>query len=37
MRDFSGAVFRENAAKLAAVVAANAASKQPMEFQASAA
>ncbi|XP_066310372.1 cytochrome P450 704C1-like [Miscanthus floridulus] len=33
MRDFSGAIFRENAAKLAAVVAANAASKQPMEFQ----
>jgi cytochrome P450 len=35
MRDFSGAVFRTNAAKLAAVVAVNAASKQPMEFQAS--
>ncbi|XP_021313056.1 cytochrome P450 704C1 [Sorghum bicolor] len=33
MRDFSGAVFRTNAAKLAAVVAVNAASKQPMEFQ----
>lgn len=36
MRDFSGAVFRANAARLAAVVAVNAASKQPMEFQASA-
>ncbi|KAJ1286635.1 hypothetical protein BS78_03G367500 [Paspalum vaginatum] len=33
MREFSGAVFREDAARLAAVVSVNAASKQPMEFQ----
>ncbi|PVH37682.1 hypothetical protein PAHAL_5G057500 [Panicum hallii] len=33
MREFSGAVFRKNAAKLAAVVFGNAASKRPMEFQ----
>lgn len=35
MREFSGDVFRKNAAKLATVVAGYAASKQPMEFQVS--
>lgn len=33
LRDFSGAVFKRNAAKLAGIVAATAASGQPMEFQ----
>jgi len=33
LRDFSGAVFKRNAARLAGIVAGNAASGQPMEFQ----
>ncbi|KAF8727896.1 hypothetical protein HU200_018464 [Digitaria exilis] len=33
LRDFSGAVFKRNAAKLAGVVAGRAASGQPMDFQ----
>jgi cytochrome P450 len=33
MREFSATVFRQNAARLAAVVAVNAAGKRPMEFQ----
>ena len=33
MRDFSGAVFKRNAARLAGIVSGNAASGQPMEFQ----
>ncbi|XP_048568254.1 cytochrome P450 704C1-like [Triticum urartu] len=34
LRDFSGGVFNRNAAKLAHIVAGNAAAKQPMDFQA---
>ncbi|WVZ57450.1 hypothetical protein U9M48_007833 [Paspalum notatum var. saurae] len=33
LRDFSGAVFKRNAAKLAGIVSGNAASKQSMDFQ----
>ncbi|KAL6642795.1 hypothetical protein ACP70R_020976 [Stipagrostis hirtigluma subsp. patula] len=33
LRDFSGAVFKTNAAKLAGIVSGNAAAKQPMDFQ----
>lgn len=33
LRDFSGAVFKRNAARLAGIVSGNAASGQPMEFQ----
>ena len=33
LRDFSGGVFNRNAAKLAHIVAGNAAAKQPMDFQ----
>lgn len=33
LRDFSGAVFKRNAARLAGIVSRNAASGQPMEFQ----
>ncbi|TVU31941.1 hypothetical protein EJB05_23653, partial [Eragrostis curvula] len=36
LRDFSGAVFKRNAAKLASIVSSNAASKKSMDFQASA-
>ncbi|GJN19955.1 hypothetical protein PR202_gb07275 [Eleusine coracana subsp. coracana] len=35
LRDFSGAVFKKNAAKLAGIVSSNAASKQFMDIQAS--
>ncbi|GJM91279.1 hypothetical protein PR202_ga07641 [Eleusine coracana subsp. coracana] len=35
LRDFSGAVFKKNAAKLADIVSSNAASKQFMDIQAS--
>ncbi|KAL5224572.1 hypothetical protein ABZP36_011211 [Zizania latifolia] len=35
LRDFSGAVFKRNAAKLAGVVSSHAASNQSMDFQAS--
>ncbi|EER92037.1 hypothetical protein BDA96_01G343100 [Sorghum bicolor] len=33
LRDFSGAVFKRNAARLAGIVSGNAASGKPMEFQ----
>ncbi|XP_066377575.1 cytochrome P450 704C1-like [Miscanthus floridulus] len=33
LREFSGAVFKRNAARLAGIVSGNAASGQPMEFQ----
>jgi len=33
LRDFSGGVFNKNAAKLARIVASNAATKHPMDFQ----
>lgn len=33
LRDFSGSVFKRNAARLAGIVSGNAASGQPMEFQ----